>query len=259
MALDVSCAFLHAKVVREIYIELPAEDPLAGDGNFLERLRQALYDTRDAPQLWRRELETTLNGLGFKGSCLHPGLFYHEGRNVALVSLVDDLLIGGTPDNLQWVRESLEKKYDIKGTDIDSTKGGLKFLGRRVERRKDGFWWSADPKHRDILLDEWRLANANPVSTPVAAENDLGWIAREKFEEMTHNEATKFRRAAARLNYLALDQPDLGVAAGRLSRCMARPRVSDVQTLKRALRYLKVQPMLGIAFPWQPVPVSWSS
>ena len=48
---------------------------------------------------------------------------------------------------------------------------------------------------------------------------------------MTHNEATKFRRAAARLNYLALDRPDLGVAAGRLSRCLARPRVSDVQTL----------------------------
>ena len=165
---------------------------------------------------------------------------------------LDDLLIGGTPEDLQWVRESLEKKNDIKGTDIDSAKGGLKFLGRRIERRKDGFLWSAD---RDILLDEWGLANANPVSTPVAAENDLDWIAKEKVEEMTHNEATKFRRAAARLNYLALDRMDLGVAAGRLSRCVARPRVSDVQTLERALRCLKGQPMLGITFPWQPVPV----
>ena len=63
-------------------------------------------------------------GLGFKVSRLHPGFFYHEGRNVALVSHVDDLLIGGTPEDLKWVRESLEKKYDIKGTDIDSAKGG---------------------------------------------------------------------------------------------------------------------------------------
>ena len=145
--------------------------------------------------------------------------------------------------DLEWVRESLEKKYDIKGTD------------RRIERRKDGFLWSADPKHRDIFLDEWGLANANPVSTPVAADNDLDWIAREEVEEMTHNEAIKFRRAAARLNYLALDRPDLGVAAGRLSRCMARPRVSDVQTLRRVFRYLKGQPTLGITFSWQPVPV----
>ena len=100
MALDVSCAFLYAKVARETYIELPSEDPLAGDGNFVGRLRKALYGTRDAPQLWQRELETTLNGLGFKGSRLHPGFFYHEGWNVALVSHIDDLPIGGTAEDL---------------------------------------------------------------------------------------------------------------------------------------------------------------
>ena len=33
-----------------------------------------------------------------------------------------------------------------------------------------------------------------------------------------------------------------------------RGRVSDVQILKRALRYLKGQPILKIAFLWQPVP-----
>ena len=96
MALDVSCAFLYVKVSREIYIEeLPSEDLLAGDGNFVGRLRKTLYGTRDAPQLWQRELETTLNGLGFKGSRLDPGFFYHDGQNVALVSHVDDRLIGG--------------------------------------------------------------------------------------------------------------------------------------------------------------------
>ena len=66
---------------------------------------------------------------------------------------------------------------------------------------------------------------------------------------------TKFRRAAASLICSALDQPDLGVAAGRLSRCMARPCVRDVQTLERALRYVKGQPILGIAFLWQLVSV----
>ena len=98
---------------------------------------------------------------------------------MALVSHVDDLLIGRTPEDLQWVRESLEKKYVIKCTDIDSAKGGLKFLGRRIVRRRDGVMWSADPKHLDIFLDEWALANAKLVGTPVAAENDLDWIARE--------------------------------------------------------------------------------
>ena len=51
---------------------------------------------------------------------------------MALVSHVDDLLIGGTLEDLRWVRESLEKKHDLNGTDMDSVKGGLKFLGRRM-------------------------------------------------------------------------------------------------------------------------------
>ena len=79
----------------------------------------------------------------------------------------------------------------------------------------------------------WDLPTRTQSARQLRLKNDLDWIAREKVEEMTHNEATKFRRADARLNYLALDRPDLGVAAGRLSRCMARPRVSDVQTLKK--------------------------
>ena len=35
--------------------------------------------------------------LGFKHSRLHPGFFYHQGRDIALVSHVDDLLIGVWP------------------------------------------------------------------------------------------------------------------------------------------------------------------
>ena len=36
-------------------------------------------------------------------------------------------------------------KYDTKGMDI---------LGRRIERRKVSFLWSADPKHLGIFLVE---------------------------------------------------------------------------------------------------------
>ena len=59
MAQDVSCAFLYAKVHREIHIELPAEDPLAVEGKYVGRLKKALYGTRDAPQLWQKELGST--------------------------------------------------------------------------------------------------------------------------------------------------------------------------------------------------------
>ena len=59
------------KGAREIYIELPAEDPLAAEGKYVGRLKKALYGTRDAPQLWQKELGSTLKDLGFKDSRLH--------------------------------------------------------------------------------------------------------------------------------------------------------------------------------------------
>ena len=144
------------------------------------RLKKALYGTRDAPQLWQKELRSTVKDLGFKDSRFHPGFFHHEGRDIALVSHVDDLLIGGTSEDLVWSRKSIGKKYAIKGTDIENAKDGLKFLGRRIGRRGHGYVWSADPKHREILLDEWGLVNANPVSTPVATEIDQDWVTREQ-------------------------------------------------------------------------------
>ena len=71
MAVDVSCAFLYAKVYREIYIELPLRGS-AGSRREVRGSLKALYGTRDAPQLWQKELESTLKDLGFKDSRLHP-------------------------------------------------------------------------------------------------------------------------------------------------------------------------------------------
>ena len=68
---------------------------------------------------------------------------------------------------------------------------------------------------------------------------------------MPKDDAIKFRRAGVRLNVLALDRPDLCVAAGTLSKCMARPRVGDEKPLKRVLRYLQGEPRVGIVFRWQ--------
>ena len=51
--------------------------------------------------------------------------------------------------------------------------------------------------------------------------------------------AKKFRRAAARINYLSQDRPDLNVAARVLAMHMAKPMEGDEVLLKRVLRYLK--------------------
>ena len=52
MMSDVKRAYFHAKAKREIYVQLPREDPHWGP-DLVGRLNLALYGTRDAAALWQ--------------------------------------------------------------------------------------------------------------------------------------------------------------------------------------------------------------
>ena len=111
--------------------------------------------------------------------------------------------------------------------------------------------WSADPEHKDILLVEWSMKESNSVAVPTISED----MSTEEMTPTTLADAEKFRRAAARLNHLALDRPDLAAAANLLSRSMAQPGEGDDKKLKRVLRYLQGQPECTLLFPWQENPM----
>jgi hypothetical protein len=58
-------------------------------------------------------------------------------------------------------------------------------------------------------------------------------------KEMTPADATMYRRAAARINNVALDRPDLSFASRVASSRMSCPREGDDLVIKRIIRYLK--------------------
>ena len=132
-ALDVSCVFFHEECERRLYIELPSADPEAKTGEYVARLRKALC-TRDAPQLWNKELRRALGTIGFESSKLHPGVFYHRSKDVDVVAHVDDLLVAGPPSELEWVQGENRNIYEIKGEMLKNG-GMVKFLGREIRRR----------------------------------------------------------------------------------------------------------------------------
>ena len=115
MCLDISCAFLYAECLRNLFIELPSGDPKANDPNVIGKLKKALYGTRDAPQLWQKTLTAVLLKIGFKGIQLQPGFFVHGSRELVMVTHVDDFLIGGPPEELIWLTAELKKHFEISG------------------------------------------------------------------------------------------------------------------------------------------------
>ena len=68
---------------------------------------------------------------------------------------------------------------------------------------------------------------------------------------MSPKDTTLFRRAAARLNYVALDGPDLSfscrVAAGKMS----KPLEGDDVLIKRVIRYLQGKPRISLFYGFQ--------
>jgi hypothetical protein len=250
MVLDISCAFLYAGIKRTIYIELPAEDPMSESGEWVGQLEKALYGTRDAPQAWLEELGSTLKEIGFQMSQHFPGLYFHQGLGVMMVTHVDDLLCSGPKENLEWVRAELQRKYEVKGEIMKDGNAELKFLGRTIGRDEHGYYWEEDPKHRKILLEEWGMESCKGVATPVSSEQQ----DRENACDMPSEEATKYRRGVARLNYLAQDRVDVAFAASVLARSMATPKVGDEVPLKRVLRYLRSHPACRIVFKYQNAP-----
>ena len=68
---------------------------------------------------------------------------------------------------------------------------------------------------------------------------------------MRSDEATRYRRFAARLNYLAMDRSDLQYAAKECCKHMASPKVGDWERIKRVGRYLRGRPRCVQIFRWE--------
>ena len=70
-------------------------------------------------------------------------------------------------------------------------------------------------------------------------------------KEMGDDEASRYRAATARLNFLFQDNPDVQFVSKECSRRMARPHVDDWTLLKKAVRYLFGAPRLVYMYQWQ--------
>ena len=71
MLSDVKRAYFHAAACRELYVEIPREDPdWTPDAN--GRFNLALYGTRDAAKLWQERVAKHLLSIGFKRGKFQP-------------------------------------------------------------------------------------------------------------------------------------------------------------------------------------------
>ena len=91
----------------------------------------------------------------------------------------------------------------------------VKFLGRKIKWTISGITYEADPTHVSILAKEWDLCDCKFIGSPGTIDEKKKLDEPEK-ELLDKENSRIYRRAAARLNYLSLDRPDISYSTKKL-------------------------------------------
>jgi hypothetical protein len=243
--IDVRRAYFNAKARRPVYVKLPPEDEESG---LCGKLMKAMYGTRDAAQNWEAEYTSFMTQVGFSQGKYSPCVFHHKERGIRSVIHGDDFTLLGRSEDLDWFRERISSKYEVKfrgrlGPDNEDDKS-IRILNRIVEWTPHGIRYEADQRHAEIIIKDLNLdeENSKGVTAPSVKTTDEQLARINCSEEMSAPEGTAYRGISARANYLAQDRPDISFAAKGASRHMAKPRNEDQFRIKRIGRYLLKNP-----------------
>ena len=89
-----------------------------------------------------------------------PAAFFHPGWDVTMVVHGDDFLGEGEEEDLLKTDEAMVKEFDTKvlrrvGPGVDREG---RYLHRVISWTEAGFGWAADPKHVDLILENWHAS-----------------------------------------------------------------------------------------------------
>ena len=173
----------------------------------------------------------------------------------------DDFTATGPAHGLEHFANILEAKYEIKKDMLGpKTAQGeisgcacsqeVRVLNRVLRWEATGIDYEPDQRHAEVIVRELGLENAKSLTSPWSAE-ELKEGDDADTEPLAGEEATRYRAVTARLNYLALDRPDIQYATKEVSKKMSNPRKTDWRGLKRIGRYLLGALRLVQHFTWQ--------
>ena len=224
---DYTCAFLHAPVTDEIYVEMPKGYQQPGK---VLKLKRSLYGLKQAPRNFYLHLRKALEDQNFIPSEFDECLFIHD--NVVCVTYVDDCLFFAK--NEADIDKMIDNLKQDSGLSIEYENNVAGFLGVLLTKNPgssitlsqcgliDRIIEATDPKHATP-----RDTPANP--TPLHADKD-GEPSSELFN---------YASVIGMLTYLAgHSRPDIAFAVHQCARFTFSPRRSHEKAVKRIVRYL---------------------
>jgi hypothetical protein len=252
LQLDFDTAYLNAELPEELYMMPPqGYEEYAPDGSSLVwRLNRALYGLKQSAWLWHKQVRGFLKRLGFFPSITAPCIFVSRnakwGRIIIALYVDDILLTGQDLKELQQVKAAISARYKIK--DLGNVH---KLLGMRVTRDEDKGETKIDQAgFVSELLERFKMTECNPTDLPATANSQLSKKdspVDEKDKEFMMDKP--YRCLVGSLMWLSIGtRPDIMTITGMLARQSNNPGRDHWTAGKRAIRYVKGTPELGIIY-----------
>jgi hypothetical protein len=224
---DVTNAFVHATMDREIYMRMPHGYQKSGT---VLKVNKALYGLRISPLLWQKEFTSTLTALGFQSVPHEPCCLIKNG--IIIFFYVDDIILAyykQRESEAQRAIRQLQERYVLTGGDDLQW-----FLGVEIIR---------DRSQRKIQLSQ--AAYANKISRladkrDVRHDTPMATVELKPREGLaTPSEINRYSRKIGSLLFAAVTtRPDIAFATSRLARFLMNPGPAHQDAADRVLVYL---------------------
>jgi hypothetical protein len=225
---DVTNAFVHAAMDREVYMRMPFGYRKPGT---ILRVNKALYGLRVSPLLWQKHFTTTLKALGFDSVPHEPCCLIKDG--IFIFFYVDDIILAYDKDKEQEAQQAMERlrdKYTITGGNDLQWFLGVEITRDRVLRKIQ----LSQSAYADKIS---RLADKKDIrhDTPMAA---IELRPRQGFA--SSSEINRYQRKIGSLLFAAVTtRPDIAFATSRLARFLMNPGSLHQDAADRVLLYLQ--------------------
>ena len=181
---DVSRAHFYADAVRDVYIEVPREDPRSQEPGVCGKLQKTMYGTLDAAEQWGEHYSCTLVDADFAKGKASPCHFLYERLGLWVLVHGDDFFGVARRAGREFLVKTLKAKYEIKVKEAgpqDSDAKEMKVLGRILSFRPDGVTLEADPCQAEQAVEDLGLRAAKGVDQPKAGGGvERGPLARRR-------------------------------------------------------------------------------
>ncbi|KAJ1299862.1 hypothetical protein OPQ81_002656 [Rhizoctonia solani] len=237
--IDVTGAYTHAPIDRELYVEYP--DGYGKNSPTVMKLKKALYGAHQSGQLWEQYRNDKILTLGYQYCQKGVSIFTRMTKNgiySIIICYVDDFVICCTKGHIKSVKKEILDLFDCK--DLGETR---LFLGISITRDRSNRTISLNMEAyiRNIvkLAD---LGDAAPAHTPMSHSQPILKPINES------NEYPYITQLGSLFWIARCTRPDIAFAVALLARFSSCYGPSHITVIRRIHRYLLETAHIGLTY-----------